>query len=121
MPVFAPAPTSLQKPRKRNRRTEGNRGNRSVLGWALLLLALLGLLLGGCDRKEKIEEQELPPNLAREHARSAGEEVAQRTLRRSNEFILLHPQSDRQRMARENLLFLDELNRRERTTDSENR
>lgn len=97
MPASAPAPISGTKPPE------------AMITKGLLLL--LFTFLAGCDSSGQEDQASLEPpvNLASVHAESKGEEVAAGVVFHATEMILLHPASTRQRISRENLLFMDEL------------
>ena len=78
------------------------RNCRHKVGWVALLAALV--IWAGCDGDDVVDEQ-----MAARHAEANAELIADRTIFFAREWVLIHPQSERQRHAREQLLFLQQL------------
>lgn len=83
--------------------------------WLVVAMAAVVALCGmtiGCD-------DELDEKMAIRHAEANARFIADDTIVYAREWVLLHPQSDRQRHAREQLLRLQELEEKMPDTDSD--
>lgn len=104
MPACEPAPTCGMR-----RRNKSGPGRLLVLlttmTTLMLVIGVFGVFgLSGCERPPKVD-----PRVAGEHAEVRARYHADRTKRRADEMIFLHPNSERQRSARKAQLMLDEL------------
>ena len=71
----------------------------------IIALAVMIFIGAGCDDgTDEIDER-----MATRHAEANAALLADRTIVYAREWVLFHPQSDRQRHAREKLLYLQEL------------
>lgn len=97
MPESAPAPTS-------GKSWPNNESPTCGAPIMVLLTILLAIAAPGCDDEEE-DDDRIPTR----HAEVRAVYHAEMTVAVAREWTLLHPQSDRQRQAREQLLFLEEL------------
>lgn len=81
---------------------------RSTAVIAAVILVATAVLYAGCDGGDGDDVDDVDANLAQQIAELKAEEVAYRTSEFARHRALFHPDSHRQRSAREQLLFLQE-------------